>query len=961
MISPSYSPRDGRSQDEKSHNLHVSLLRSSSKPSSNALSPRSASSRRPAWNTYFANRASDALSPANIDEFENQSGYARQQRKLESRKIAYSMNDVRKKVIEDNRVRKNAQDAIDKFEMQSLSHRKRAQIRSGVHPYNVLAGDSLYSNGEDTPVDFDQAVNGTMQKRQHHQKGAANELSSPPTLEEHTKYAKLLSQEWLPHLIKSGRKSSSATLSLEQHSSYTNALLKSAIKLQAKSSGDATKSQSLPAEETTDYFGYSSPYPPKSKTPSRKDRPAKLSTPATHSHSRRGTNQLMTTKHFFSEKKARIQRSKHKQSVKSTPLSSSALAIRQAMSSLTGKRHQPMEPNMNKPTSNVARNGKSASEHIQMNQDISISAMAIRSAMEEFFPGDENYSSTISDDGAVGNYGRSSFMNHLPTHMLAKDPQQHKEIAAIAAAAEAAAFETRRSQIEMLEAKNAELTERIKNVQEEHKEEISKIREEHTSELAATEANHNSPKNAQNLEQRQKILAQDSLIQNKKIIEKARGRSKRRWSVVSSKSLEKLTEKGIAPKTTFKTSPQGELKNLSTFGSPNGESSKTPEKARSDSTPGDGNTMLDNGGGTNIGDDRNNGGGTNIGDDRKNQLLEPVESVVVSSKSSDTTNGALEVLSEHESIVREFDLDLIKLGRDGEHVGARDETLDAVQTRRVDALERLRAKMDNFMLPNEKMQAASSGKRNDVSKPSLIPLPSTHPHSNIVASAHLGQTRNGAQKLSGSSSDLVNGASQHLSVPADSLHEARKIQELLLEYKQDSQNIQHQINRLSELLEKSGLGVSVTGGETGSHDSNQLASSNLSPDTEKILEKVKSRRNDFYEPILRRQYSAFKSDAAALLLAKKPRRRAPAIPYASAESYDISSLAAKLPAKPATSQLFHSNPNGDTPYEDVINISAEAVMEEMRQFVATPAKDLPSRETEVQWAMEEMKREVGLA
>ena len=45
---------------------------------------------------------------------------------------------------------------------------------------------------------------------------------------------------------------------------------------------------------------------------------------------------------------------------------------------------------------------------------------------------------------------------------------------------------------------------------------------------------------------------------------------------------------------------------------------------------------------------------------------------------------------------------------------------------------------------------------------------------------------------------------------------------------------------------------------------------------------------------------------------------------------------------------------------DVRNVSVEAVMEEMRQFVATPAKERLLREAEVQRAMAEMKYEVGL-
>ena len=61
-------------------------------------------------------------------------------------------------------MREEAEDAIWEYEQSNLTHRERAQVNAGVHPFRFLIGDPAHPTSEATPVSYDKAVNGSVQE-----------------------------------------------------------------------------------------------------------------------------------------------------------------------------------------------------------------------------------------------------------------------------------------------------------------------------------------------------------------------------------------------------------------------------------------------------------------------------------------------------------------------------------------------------------------------------------------------------------------------------------------------------------------------------------------------------------------------------------------------------------------------------------------------------------------------------
>jgi hypothetical protein len=238
---------------------------------------------------------------------------------------------------------------------------------------------------------------------------------------------------------------------------------------------------------------------------------------------------------------------------------------------------------------------------------------------------------------------------------------------------------------------------------------------------------------------------------------------------------------------------------------------------------------------------------------------------------------------------------------------------------------------------------------------------------------------------------------------ATRLVEANRIQALLSEYKEDSKNIQRQVNRLAELLEMSGLKASFENSDDGSASGTKAASplvartpvrpglmmlestpgliTGMSATSRNALNTAQSRRHANVGPFS--QYSSHSARPAAAATretpsyaaARTPRsvtrpHRRPPPPQPQYLAAAAAAAAAAVAAEPyiprATRTLVasaagsHMKRQHEAEFADVLNVSAEAVMEEMRQFVATPAKERILREAEIQRAMTEMKYEVGL-
>ena len=192
------------------------------------------------------------------------------------------------------------------------------------------------------------------------------------------------------------------------------------------------------------------------------------------------------------------------------------------------------------------------------------------------------------------------------------------------------------------------------------------------------------------------------------------------------------------------------------------------------------------------------------------------------------------------------------------------------------------------------------------------------------------------------------------------IREAKQIQELLSEYKEDSRNIQRQVNRLAELLEMSGLQASFN--------------------SNNVTLPAPSLRND--TPVrpglmmLESTPGLIKGATASLRIARSARHLAQN-DNAGSLTNDLkhsSRMGFTKRADTCTKTTQATSPNAfypmsndsnlkrvrDDELENVHNVSAEAVMEEMRQFVVTPARERLLREAKIQQAMAEMKHEVGL-
>ena len=190
------------------------------------------------------------------------------------------------------------------------------------------------------------------------------------------------------------------------------------------------------------------------------------------------------------------------------------------------------------------------------------------------------------------------------------------------------------------------------------------------------------------------------------------------------------------------------------------------------------------------------------------------------------------------------------------------------------------------------------------------------------------------------------------------MREAKEIQSLLQEYKEDSKNIQRQVNRLAELLEMSGLQASFN-----SHSSVMPASSMDS-------------RTPVRPGLMMLESTPGLTDTRETRVASTPHFRntgAKSFRKSSSHSSRIGTTnraprSAMKPVRrpppprpsPSVSKVYHSKLERGTELVDVHNVSVEAVMEEMHQFVVTPARERLLREAKIQQAMIEMKYEVGL-
>ena len=141
--------------------------------------------------------------------------------------------------------------------------------------------------------------------------------------------------------------------------------------------------------------------------------------------------------------------------------------------------------------------------------------------------------------------------------------------------------------------------------------------------------------------------------------------------------------------------------------------------------------------------------------------------------------NVLGVLSDHEDIIRTYNLDLDKGGNfqtNESHIGASPLITGPPEEETKSALEVL---SENGALVEEAKVA--------MDLKTLIPPPLPPPL------------------------DILSGPSTRPTTYTESptlIREAKQIQELLSEYKEDSRNIQRQVNRLAELLEMSGLQAS---------------------------------------------------------------------------------------------------------------------------------------------------------
>ena len=151
--------RPGGHAAEPSSYVYSSFLsppRTASPPPGVAAAAASAPPR-PAWSTYFNNPGSDMLPGPHLRVG------AHRRRPRESRASALE-EEHRANVIRRQHMREEAEDAIWEYEQSNLTHRKRAQVNAGVHPFRFLIGDPAHPTSEATPVSYDKAVNGSVQE-----------------------------------------------------------------------------------------------------------------------------------------------------------------------------------------------------------------------------------------------------------------------------------------------------------------------------------------------------------------------------------------------------------------------------------------------------------------------------------------------------------------------------------------------------------------------------------------------------------------------------------------------------------------------------------------------------------------------------------------------------------------------------------------------------------------------------